>query len=286
MRALEKYAVRAGGGSNHRADLASGILIKDNHVALVGSVREAVRRARANAPHTLRVVVEVDTMAQLDEAIEAGAEGILLDNFQVRDMAEAVKRVRERRPADGDRGLGGRHARPAARDQQDGRRRHLHRLADPLGPGDQLLVRDPSGHRIVGLAGVAGPRAVARSGARPMDAAALAARLHTRWLGRAFEWHAECGSTNDLAAERARAGAPAGLVIVADAQTAGRGRLGRTWHSPADENLYLSIVLRPARPTVGDPAHHAAGRRRRRAGAADVRPPAAAQVAQRRRAGG
>jgi BirA family biotin operon repressor/biotin-[acetyl-CoA-carboxylase] ligase len=81
-----------------------------------------------------------------------------------------------------------------------------------------------------------------------MDQASLAARLHTRWLGRAFEWHPECGSTNDLAAERARAGAPAGLVVVADAQTAGRGRLGRTWHSPADENLYLSIVLRPARP--------------------------------------
>ena len=66
-------------------------------MALVGSVREAVRRARANAPHVLRVVVEVDDMAQLDEALEAGAEGILLDNFQVRDLAEAVKRVRERR---------------------------------------------------------------------------------------------------------------------------------------------------------------------------------------------
>jgi nicotinate-nucleotide pyrophosphorylase (carboxylating) len=98
LRALEKYAVRVGGGSNHRADLASGVLIKDNHVALVGSVREAVRRARANAPHGLRIVVEVDTLAQLDEALEAGAEGILLDNFQARDMAEAVKHVRDRRP--------------------------------------------------------------------------------------------------------------------------------------------------------------------------------------------
>ena len=56
------------------------------------------RRARANGPHVLRVVVEVDDLGQLDEALEAGAEGILLDNFQVRDMAEAVKRVRERRP--------------------------------------------------------------------------------------------------------------------------------------------------------------------------------------------
>ena len=98
LRALEKYAVRAGGGANHRSDLASGILIKDNHVALVGSVREAVRRARATAPHTLRVAVEVDDLDQLEEALEAGAEGILLDNFQLRDMAEAVKRIRDRRP--------------------------------------------------------------------------------------------------------------------------------------------------------------------------------------------
>jgi nicotinate-nucleotide pyrophosphorylase (carboxylating) len=97
LRALEKYAVRVGGGANHRSDLSSGILIKDNHVALVGSVREAVRRARVNAPHVLRVVVEVDTLAQVDEALEAGAEGILLDNFQTRDMVEAVKRVRDRR---------------------------------------------------------------------------------------------------------------------------------------------------------------------------------------------
>jgi len=98
LRALKKYAVRVGGGANHRSDLASGILIKDNHIALVGSVREAVRRARANAPHTLRIVVEVDNLNQLDEAIEAGAEGILLDNFQTRDMTDAVKRIRERRP--------------------------------------------------------------------------------------------------------------------------------------------------------------------------------------------
>lgn len=97
-RALQKYAVRTGGGANHRSDLASGILIKDNHVALVGSVREAVRRARASAPHVLRVAVEVDDLGQLDEAIEAGAEVILLDNFQLRDMSEAVKRIRERAP--------------------------------------------------------------------------------------------------------------------------------------------------------------------------------------------
>jgi nicotinate-nucleotide pyrophosphorylase (carboxylating) len=97
-RALQKYAVRTGGGANHRSDLASGILIKDNHIALVGSVREAVRRARAAAPHVLRVAVEVDDLNQLDEALEAGAEVILLDNFQIREMTEAVKRIRERAP--------------------------------------------------------------------------------------------------------------------------------------------------------------------------------------------
>jgi nicotinate-nucleotide pyrophosphorylase (carboxylating) len=97
-RALQKYAVRTGGGANHRADLGSGVLIKDNHVALVGSVREAVRRARASAPHVLRVAVEVDDLGQLDEALEAGAEVILLDNFQIREMSEAVKRIRERAP--------------------------------------------------------------------------------------------------------------------------------------------------------------------------------------------
>ena len=98
LRALEKYAVRVGGGHNHRADLSSGVLIKDNHVALVGSVREAVRRARANAPHSLRIEVEVDSLSQLDEALEVGAEAVLLDNFATRDIVEAVKRVRDRAP--------------------------------------------------------------------------------------------------------------------------------------------------------------------------------------------
>jgi nicotinate-nucleotide pyrophosphorylase (carboxylating) len=96
LRALEKYAVRVGGGHSHRADLSSGILIKDNHVALVGSIREAIRRARANATHSLRVEVEVDSMTELDEALEAGADVVLLDNFSTRDIVEAVKRVRDR----------------------------------------------------------------------------------------------------------------------------------------------------------------------------------------------
>jgi nicotinate-nucleotide pyrophosphorylase (carboxylating) len=92
-RLLDKAAVRAGGAANHRADLASGILIKDNHIAACGSVGEAVKRARKNAPHGLKVEVEVSTMGALDEALAAGAEIVLLDNVSPASAAELVARV-------------------------------------------------------------------------------------------------------------------------------------------------------------------------------------------------
>ena len=88
-RSLEKEAVRAGGGYNHRFNLSDGILIKDNHIAAAGSVREAMRRAREGRPHhLLRVEIEVDTLDQLRDALEAGADVLLLDNFSV-DMLRA-----------------------------------------------------------------------------------------------------------------------------------------------------------------------------------------------------
>jgi nicotinate-nucleotide pyrophosphorylase (carboxylating) len=92
-RVLEKLAVRAGGGSNHRFDLGSGILIKDNHLAVAGSIQVAIERARAAAPHGFKIEVEVDTLVQLDEALAAGADIILLDNFTDEDVALAMRRV-------------------------------------------------------------------------------------------------------------------------------------------------------------------------------------------------
>jgi nicotinate-nucleotide pyrophosphorylase (carboxylating) len=92
-RVLEKLAVRSGGGSNHRFDLGSGVLIKDNHLAASGSLTEAVRRARAAAPHSLRIEVEVDDLTQLEEAISAGADIVLLDNFSAAEVTEAVRRA-------------------------------------------------------------------------------------------------------------------------------------------------------------------------------------------------
>jgi BirA family biotin operon repressor/biotin-[acetyl-CoA-carboxylase] ligase len=94
---------------------------------------------------------------------------------------------------------------------------------------------------------------MADEAALPLTADRLGVALHTRWLGREFEGLPVCPSTSDLLAERARAGAQAGLVIAADAQTDGRGRLGRTWHSPPGENLYVSLLLRPRRPAVEIP---------------------------------
>jgi nicotinate-nucleotide pyrophosphorylase (carboxylating) len=93
LRALEKYAVRCGGGVNHRFGLDDAILIKDNHVAACGSVGEAVRRAKAFAPHLMKVEVEVDTLAQFDEALAEAPDVILLDNFSLADLREAVRRA-------------------------------------------------------------------------------------------------------------------------------------------------------------------------------------------------
>ncbi|HEX7885581.1 MAG TPA: carboxylating nicotinate-nucleotide diphosphorylase [Phenylobacterium sp.] len=91
LRALEKYAVRCGGGTNHRFGLDDAILIKDNHVAACGSVGEAVRRAKAFAGHLVKVEVEVDSLLQLREALACDPDVIMLDNFTLDDMREAVK---------------------------------------------------------------------------------------------------------------------------------------------------------------------------------------------------
>jgi nicotinate-nucleotide pyrophosphorylase (carboxylating) len=91
LRALEKYAVRCGGGANHRFGLDDAILIKDNHVAACGSVGEAVRRARARAGHMVRIEVEIDRLDQLDEALAERPDVVMLDNFGLDDLRRAVE---------------------------------------------------------------------------------------------------------------------------------------------------------------------------------------------------
>jgi nicotinate-nucleotide pyrophosphorylase (carboxylating) len=93
LRVLEKYAVRVGGGHNHRFGLYDAVLIKDNHIAAGGGITQAVQSAFAQAPHTMTVTVECDTLAQVQEAVDAGADIVLLDNMSVEQMEQAIEIV-------------------------------------------------------------------------------------------------------------------------------------------------------------------------------------------------
>jgi nicotinate-nucleotide pyrophosphorylase (carboxylating) len=95
LRALEKYAVRAGAGTNHRAGLDDGVLIKDNHIRLAGGVAEAVRRMKAAKPE-MPIEVEAQSLEQVDQALESGADIVLVDNMTVEEITEAVRRARGR----------------------------------------------------------------------------------------------------------------------------------------------------------------------------------------------
>ena len=91
MRIFEKYAVRVGGGHNHRFNLSDGVLLKDNHIGAAGGVREAVLAAKAYAPFVRKIEIEVENLDMLREALDAGADIVMLDNMSVEDMREAVK---------------------------------------------------------------------------------------------------------------------------------------------------------------------------------------------------
>lgn len=96
LRAIEKYAVQVGGGLPHRYGLDDAILIKDNHIAIAGGVRDALRAAKAAAGHTVKIEVEVDTLAQLEEAMEEQPDIVMLDNMSIGDMVKAVAFVNGR----------------------------------------------------------------------------------------------------------------------------------------------------------------------------------------------
>jgi len=98
LRHLEKYAVRVGGGHNHRFGLDDGVMIKDNHIVAAGGISEAVRRARENCHHLMQIEVEVETLEQAREAIAAGVRVLLLDNFDSTELAEVVPTLRAEAP--------------------------------------------------------------------------------------------------------------------------------------------------------------------------------------------
>jgi nicotinate-nucleotide pyrophosphorylase (carboxylating) len=95
LRALERWAVRTGGAHNHRDTLGSAVLIKDNHIEAAGGIRTAIERARARAPHTSKIEIEVESLAALEEALAAGADIVMLDNFTPSDVETAARRAHE-----------------------------------------------------------------------------------------------------------------------------------------------------------------------------------------------
>lgn len=114
LRVLEKYAVRVGGGTNHRFNLADGVLIKDNHIAVSGGIQNAVKNARAVIPHTLKIEVEVETKEQLAEALDAGADIIMLDNMSYDLMRECVGLVAGRALVEASGNMGEKNLREVA----------------------------------------------------------------------------------------------------------------------------------------------------------------------------
>jgi nicotinate-nucleotide pyrophosphorylase (carboxylating) len=96
LRFLEKYAVKAGGGQNHRFCLSDGVLIKDNHIKAAGGIKKAVELARKNVPHTIKIEVETETMEMVQEALDAKADIIMLDNMSLDMMKDAVKLINKR----------------------------------------------------------------------------------------------------------------------------------------------------------------------------------------------
>ena len=252
LRALERYAVRVGGGHNHRDDLGAAVLIKDNHVAACGGVRAAIERARAGAPHTAKIECEVDSLDQLDEALAAGADIVLLDNMPTAVVREAVASVARARAA---RGLRGHHARARRRARAGRGRRHLRRGLDPLGA---------RGRRRPRLRDMKIPGVNADLTRAPELVLALGSGL-----GRPMVLLSETTSTNDVATRAAREGAPHGATWVAERQTQGRGRRGHAWLSPAGEGLLFSVLVRVrlrARANPADRAGRGPGRPRRRRG--------------------
>ena len=114
LRILEKYAVRVGGGYNHRFSLADGILIKDNHIRAAGGITQAVEAARSRAPFTLKIEVETETLSQVQEALDAGADIIMLDNMTTEQMREAVLLIHGRAVVEASGNMGQRDLREVA----------------------------------------------------------------------------------------------------------------------------------------------------------------------------
>ena len=209
LRALEKYAVLCGGGTNHRLDLASGILIKNNHISLGGGLRTALKHALERRQQGQRVQVEVRNQRELEEALESGAEAILLDNMSPAQVKTAVQRIRKEErwiPIEASGGIVLDNIR-AYRGSWAGL--HQRRCVDSFREGCRHLDEHRCGASVA-----------------VYNLAALEAEVAATIFAGKLHFSPVTGSTNTDALGAARSGAPHGSVYFADEQLAGRGRGG------------------------------------------------------------
>ena len=220
LRVFEKYAVLCGGGRNHRMGLYDAVLIKDNHIRLCGSPAEAVLRARAHAPGKL-IEVEVDTLAQLKDALGALPDIILLDNMPTSHLKQALALMR---------GFG--------------RKRILSEVSGGIRLKDVArIARLGVDHISVGALTHSAP--ASDLSLEFLDPEKFHAALKTRSFGRNLHAHALIDSSNRLLKDLAGQGAEEGTLVCADEQSAGRGRWGRVWESPAGQGLLFSLPWWP-----------------------------------------
>lgn len=243
LRVLEKYAVRVGGARNHRFNLSDMVLIKDNHLQAVGGMLELAKvLGEKTAP--VEIEVEVDSIADLRKLLGAPVGRIMLDNFSAAEAAEAVALVRSYREA---------HPEFAATIEISGGvgldnvRDYAVAGADYISIG--ALTHSPPALDI-SLELIPGDRSdgkvIATEGTGDLLPREISRRARTRLLARRVYYLPEVDSTNRLAADLARQGEPEGTLVVADYQTAGRGRFERRWESPPGKDLLFSVILRPA----------------------------------------
>jgi nicotinate-nucleotide pyrophosphorylase (carboxylating) len=238
FRELEKYAVRVGGGWNHRFNLGAAAMVKDNHIVAAGSITAAVEHLRKRLPHTTSIEVETTRLEQVDEALAARADIIMLDNMSNEEMSAAVKLCAGRAVTEASGGI------------------TLERIRDLGEVGVDVVSVGALTHSApaadISLDVVVGSREEEaerelRDFEMLAESTGLGAGTGPDAGGAVFHKLDEVTSTNDVARRALLAGAPHGSVYRAEWQQSGRGRLGRIWLA-SHGDLMMSVLLKPTLP--------------------------------------
>ena len=237
-RAIQKWAVTLGGGTNHRFSLADGVLVKDNHLSLLPqktAIRQACILAKSRSGSRMPIIVEVESLADVAEALTGQADIILLDNMTPVMVKKAVRMIKGRALVE----VSGRNHFEKHSCHGSGRPRpHFDRRAHALRSCRRDDAGAPTGRCQAEEASLTAQLP------SPLNVHAIQSYLGTRSLGRRIELYERLESTNREAVALGQAGVEHGTLVLADAQTAGRGRMARSWFSPPGVNLYGSLVIR------------------------------------------